>query len=62
MLRRIRAQTGAELSMTLRRGESLLLTIGIPVLLLAFFSAVHLLPTGTTHPVDFLAPGVLASR
>lgn len=46
--------------MTLRRGESLLLTIGIPVLLLAFFSAVHLLPTGTSHPVDFLAPGILA--
>ncbi len=60
MLRRVRAQSGAELSMTLRRGESLLLTIGIPVLLLVFFSAVHLLPTGTPHPVDFLAPGVLA--
>lgn len=60
MLRRLRAQTGAELSMSLRRSESLLLTIGIPVLLLAFFSAVHLLPTGTPHPVDYLAPGVLA--
>jgi ABC-2 type transport system permease protein len=46
--------------MTMRRGESLLLTIGIPVLLLVFFSEVHLLPTGTTHPVTFLAPGVLA--
>ena len=46
--------------MTLSRGESLLLTIGIPVLLLAFFSSVHLLPTGTPHPVSFLAPGVLA--
>ena len=46
--------------MTLSRGESLLLTIGIPVVLLAFFSSVHLLPTGTAHPVAFLAPGVLA--
>ena len=46
--------------MTLSRGESLLLTIGIPVLLLAFFSSVHLLPTGTSHPVSFLAPGILA--
>jgi len=46
--------------MTMRRGESLLLTIGIPVVLLVFFSEVHLLPTGTTHPVTFLAPGVLA--
>ena len=46
--------------MTLRRGESLLLTIGIPVILLVFFSEVHLLPTGTAHPVSFLAPGILA--
>ena len=54
MLRRVRARRPrAELSMTLRRGESLLLTIGIPVLLLAFFSSVHLLPTGTPHPVAF---------
>jgi ABC-2 type transport system permease protein len=60
MLRRIRAHTASELGMSLRRGESLLLTIGIPVLLLVFFSAVHLLPTGTSHPVDFLAPGILA--
>ena len=46
--------------MTMRRGESLLLTIGIPVVLLVFFSEVHLLPTGTAHPVTFLAPGILA--
>lgn len=46
--------------MSLRRGESLLLTLGIPVVLLLFFSSVHLLPTGTSHPVSFLAPGVLA--
>ncbi len=44
----------------MRRGESLLLTIGIPVILLVFFSEVHLLPTGTAHPVTFLAPGILA--
>lgn len=58
--RRLLAQGSAELSMTLRRGESLLLTIGIPVVLLVFFSEVHLLPTGTSHPVGFLAPGILA--
>ncbi len=57
---RLAAQTGAEVGMTLRRGESLLLTLGIPVVLLVFFSEVHLLPTGTPHPVTFLAPGVLA--
>jgi ABC-2 type transport system permease protein len=58
--RRVTAQTVAELGLTLRRGESLLLTLGIPVILLVFFSEVHLLPTGTTHPITFLAPGVLA--
>lgn len=57
--RRLTAQTSAELTMTLRRGESLLLTLGIPVVLLVFFSEVHLLPTGP-HPVSFLAPGILA--
>ncbi len=59
-LRRFVAQAAAETGMTLRRGESLLLTLGIPVVLLVFFSEVHLLPVGTTHPVSFLAPGVLA--
>jgi ABC-2 type transport system permease protein len=43
-----------------RNGEQLLLTLGIPVLLLVFFSTVDVLPTGTEDPVDFLAPGVLA--
>jgi ABC-2 type transport system permease protein len=46
--------------MTLRRGESLLLALGIPVLLLVFFSLVDVLPTETKDPVDFLAPGILA--
>jgi ABC-2 type transport system permease protein len=54
------AQTRVELTLTARRGESVLLTIGIPVLLLLFFSAVDVLPTGTDDPVDFLAPGILA--
>jgi ABC-2 type transport system permease protein len=55
------AQLRAEVSMTLTRGESLLLTIGIPVGLLVFFSLVDVLPTGTEDPVDFLAPGILAT-
>lgn len=54
------AQLRAEVAMTLSRGESLLLTIGIPVGLLVFFSLVDVLPTGTEDPVTFLAPGVLA--
>jgi ABC-2 type transport system permease protein len=54
------AQARAEVAMTLKRGESLLLALGIPVVLLVFFSLVDVLPTGTPDPVDFLAPGVLA--
>ena len=58
----LKAQTRIELLLTLRRGESVLLTFAIPVVLLAFFSLVDLLPTGTSSgdPVDFLLPGVLA--
>ena len=55
-----RAQARAELTLMLRNGEQLLLTLGIPVMLLVFFSAVDVLPTGTKDAVDFLAPGVLA--
>jgi ABC-2 type transport system permease protein len=48
------AQTRAELTMTLRRGESLLITVFIPVVLLIAFAW---LKVGGT---DFLVPGVMA--
>ena len=54
------AQVRAEVTQVLRNGEQLLLTLGIPVLLLVFFSLVDVLPTGTAEPIDFLAPGVMA--
>jgi ABC-2 type transport system permease protein len=57
---RFAAQLRSELTVAMRNGEQLLLTLGIPVLLLIFFSAVDVLPTGTDEPIDFLAPGVLA--
>ncbi|HEY2428455.1 MAG TPA: hypothetical protein VGI06_05965, partial [Acidimicrobiales bacterium] len=38
--RAVAAQVRAEVTMTLRRGESLLVTLGIPVGLLVFFSLV----------------------
>jgi ABC-2 type transport system permease protein len=41
-------------------GETLLLTLGIPVVFLLFFSTVHVLPVGAEPPVDFLVPGILA--
>ena len=59
-MRALGAQVRAELTMVATNGETLFLTLGIPVVFLLFFSAVHVLPTGTRHPVDFLVPGVLA--
>ena len=56
----LRAQLRAEMQATMRNGEQLLLTLGIPVMLLVFFSLVDVLPTGTKDPIDFLAPGILA--
>ena len=40
----------------------MLLTLGIPVMLLVFFSLVDVLPTpsGVEDPIDFLAPGIIA--
>lgn len=55
-----RAQTLAELRLLARNGEQLLLTIGIPVFLLVFFTVVDVLPTGEGDAIDFLLPGVLA--
>ncbi len=55
----IAAQAREEIRMTLERGESLLVTFGIPIFLLVFFTEVPVLPTGTSRRVDFLAPGVL---
>lgn len=54
------AQTLAEVRMTIRRGETLLLTIGIPVLLLVFFSVSSVTSSPLKHRVDFIAPGILA--
>jgi ABC-2 type transport system permease protein len=54
------AQTRAEVQMTVRRGETLLLTIGIPVILLVFFSQAHVITTPTAHRINFIAPGILA--
>ena len=53
-------QFRSELRRVAANGEQLLLTLGIPVMLLVFFSLVDVLPTGTKQPIDFLAPGILA--
>src|SRR5438309_4975762 len=47
-------QLRVELILTLRRTESLLITIVVPVVLMVFFGAV------AANPPDFLVPGLLA--
>jgi ABC-2 type transport system permease protein len=60
-MKALAAQTRIEITLTMRRGESLLLILGIPLLLLGFFSTVDVLPKGDfADSVDFLTPGVLA--
>jgi ABC-2 type transport system permease protein len=60
--RMLLAQTLIELKLTLRRGESVLLTLIIPVGLLLFFTKVKLLDDEQLggRPIDFVTPGVLA--
>lgn len=53
------AQVAAELRLTVRRGDAVLLNLAIPLGLLVFFSLVDVLPkpAGVKHAVDFLSPG-----
>ncbi len=57
--RAIIAMTLAELRLSLRRGETLLATAVLPVVVLAFFSSVDFL-AAPGRPVDFLLPGSIA--
>ena len=59
-MRAFTKQLSTELSMTLRRGESVLLTIGIPVILLLFFAKIKVSGTEGTHPITTVAPGIIA--
>jgi ABC-2 type transport system permease protein len=61
-MRALTAQWRTELLLSLRQGEQLLVSVGIPVLALVFFSLVDVLPgrNGQTHAVESLAPAVLA--
>ncbi len=54
------AQLKSELRVIARNGEQLLVIIGIPTILLVFFSQVDVLPRGDQNAVDFLLPGILA--
>src|SRR5436305_13454892 len=56
----ILAQTRIELLLTLRRGESVLITLIVPVLLLIFFASLNIVPATKGSAVNFLLPGMLA--
>src|SRR2546421_1659356 len=58
--RQILAQTQVELLLTLRRGESVLITLIVPVLLLIFFTSLNIVPATNGPAVNFLLPGMLA--
>jgi ABC-2 type transport system permease protein len=60
VLTSVLAQAVMELRLLLRSGESLLVTLGLPLGVLVFFSLIDVLPTGEEPRVDFLVPGVLA--
>ena len=57
----ILAQTRAELTMALRRGESLLVTIVIPTVLLFLAMWLHIAPGPQSAQIAFLLPGILAA-
>jgi len=60
-MRPLRAQLGMELRLTLRRGENLMVTLGIPVVLLLFLASVGFIPAPAdgSPRLDQLVPGVL---
>ena len=56
------AMIAMELRLALRRGETLVATAVLPVVVLVFFSSVLVLPSGSGvgRPVDFVLPGSIA--
>ncbi len=58
--RQVLIQTQFELLLTLRRGENILVTLIVPVLLLIFFASLNIVPAINGQAVNFLLPGILA--
>ncbi len=58
--RQILRQTRFELLLTARRGENVLVTLIIPVMLLIFFASLNIVPSKGGSPANFLLPGILA--
>jgi ABC-2 type transport system permease protein len=59
--RQILKQTQTELLLTSRRGENVLVTLIIPVMLLIFFASLNIIPAQNgENAATFLLPGILA--
>jgi len=58
--RGVLAQARVELVLSLRRGESLLVSFLVPIGILVFFAKVDTVNTTLTNPINFLVPGVLS--
>ncbi|GER82010.1 MAG: ABC transporter permease [Thermogemmatispora sp.] len=59
-LRQVGAQFKAELLLTSRRGENILVTLILPVILLVFFASLKIIPVSAGSVINFLLPGILA--
>jgi ABC-2 type transport system permease protein len=58
--RMILNQTKFELLLTMLRGENILVTLIVPVLLLIFFASLNIVPPVNGSAINFLLPGILA--
>jgi len=54
------SQVRTELALATRQSEQLLVSLGIPLLVLVFFSLVDVVPVPTADAVDYVAPATLA--
>ena len=59
-VRQIANQVRYELLLTLRRGENILVTLIVPVMLLIFFTSLNIVPPVNGSAINFLLPGILA--
>ncbi len=60
LTRQILQQVKCELLLTARRGENILITLIVPVVLLIFFTSLNLAPKTGGSTINFLLPGILA--
>jgi ABC-2 type transport system permease protein len=60
LARQILQQVKYELLLTARRGENVLITLIVPVVLLIFFTSLNLVPQVGGSTINFLLPGILA--